>query len=222
MDALHNHLLNQKISGINANKFFKRLLSKEFSNDLWISFLNDLECTRAVNSTILPERVFEYLKHYLGKDHVYYLAYTNVMATQRRYFQALWQFDDQEEANKYLAEMNDYVRDVGNSHVVNLTQCFKTGRQEDRYFADDIYQIIDKELSTRNDLPILKQHVIDVAQKVLPRAEAIRFISRVYYYNAILRKATNEKRNLTVDEYITANKTYDRAKKVMNLNYEII
>ena len=43
--------------------------------------------------------------------------------------------------------MNDYVKDVRNSHVVNLTQCFKTGNQEDEYFAHDIYQAIDKEMA---------------------------------------------------------------------------
>lgn len=220
MDTLYNHLLNQKISGINANNFFKRPSNRDISNDLWISFLNDVECTRAVSSTILPESVFDYLKGYLNKDHVYYLAYTNLMATQRRYFQAFWEFDSQKEANKYLTEMKDYARDVRNSHLVNLTKCFKTGHQEDRYFADDIYQIIDEELSTRNELPILKQRVIDVAQEVLPRNEAIRFISKVYFYNATIRKANREKRNLTVDEYIAANKTYNRAKKIMVMNDE--
>lgn len=222
MDTLYNHLLNQKVSGVNSNRFFKRQSTKDISNDLWIGFLNDLRCTRAVNSTILPESVFNYLKHYMGENHVYYLAYTNLMANQRRYFQALWQFDDQNEANKYLAEMNDYVKDVRNSHVVNLTQCFKTGHQEDKYFAHDIYQAIDKEMAKRNKLPILKNHVIEVAQKNLPRAEAIRFISKVYFYNATLRKAAREKRYLTVDEYLITSNTYNKAKKIMEMNYESI
>lgn len=220
MDTLQNHLLNQKVSGINANIFFKRPSTKDISTDLWISFLNDPECTKEVSSTILPENVFSYLKHYMDSKHIYYLVYTNLMANQRRCFQALWQFDSQKEANKYLAEMNDYAKDVKNSHLVNLTKCFKTGYQEDRYFAEDIYQVIDKELAARNELPILKQHVIEVAQEVLPRNEAIRFISKVYYYNAMLRKATREKRNLTVDEYVAANKTYNRAKKIMVMNDE--
>lgn len=222
MDTLYHHLLNQKMSGINSNHFFKRLSSKDISSDLWISLLNDLECTRAVNSTILPKNIFDYLKNYMGKNHVYYLAYTNSMAKQRRYFQALWQFEDQNEANRYLAEMNDYVKDVRNSHVVNLTQCFKTGNQEDEYFAHDIYQIVDNEMAKRNELPILNNHVIKVVQEFLPRAEAIRFISKVYFYNATLRKAAREKRHLTVDEYIIASNTYDRAKKIMEMNYESI
>lgn len=210
------------MSGINSNHFFKRLSTKDISSDLWISLLNDLECTRVVNSTILPKNMFDYLKNYMGKNHVYYLAYTNSMAEQHRYFQALWEFDDQNEANRYLAEMNDYVKDVRNSHVVNLTQCFKTGHQEDKYFAHDIYQIIDKEMAKRTELPILNNHVIEVAQEFLPRAEAIRFISKVYFYNATLRKAVREKRNLTVDEYIIASNTYNRAKKIMEMNYESI
>lgn len=222
MDTLYNHLLNQKVSGINSNHFFKRQSSKDISNDLWISFLNDLRCTRTVTSTILPENVFNYLKHYMGKDHVYYLAYTNLMANQRRYFQALWQFDNQNEANKYLAEMNDYVRDVKNSHIVNLTQCFKTGNQDDEYFTHDIHQVIDEEMSKRKKLPILKHNVIRIAQKKLPRAEAISFISKVYFYNATLRKAAKEKRPLTVDEYIIANNTYNKAQKIMGMNYESI
>lgn len=222
MDTLYHHLLNQKMSGINSNHFFKRLSTKDISSDLWISLLNDLECTRVVNSTILPKNMFDYLKNYMGKNHVYYLAYTNSMAEQHRYFQALWEFDDQNEANRYLAEMNDYVKDVRNSHVVNLTQCFKTGHQEDKYFAHDIYQIIDKEMAKRTALPILNNHVIEVAQEFLPRAEAIRFISKVYFYNATLRKAVREKRNLTVDEYIIASNTYNRAKKIMEMNYESI
>lgn len=222
MDTLYNHLLNQKISGINANRFFKRISNKDISNDLWISFLNDPECTRLVSGTILPEKVFDYLKNYMGTNHVYYLAYTNLMAKQRRYFQALWEFDNQKEANKYLAEMNDFVRDVKNSHVVNLTKCFKTGHQDDEYFTHDIYQVIDAEIAMRNTLPILSHHVIEVAQESLPRAEAIRFISKVYFYNATLRKADREKRHLTIDEYIAANNTYNRAKKIMEMNYESI
>lgn len=222
MDTLYNHSLNQKISGINANNFFKRPLNKDISNDLWISFLNDPECTRSVTAAILPEKVFNYLKNYMGTNHVYYLAYTNLMARQRRYFQALWEFEDQNEANKYLAEMNDFVKDVKNSHVINLTQCFKTGHQDDDYFAHDIYQVIDAEMATRNKLPILEHHVIEVAQEVLPRSEAIRFISKVYFYNATLRKAAKEKRYLTIDEYLTANNTYNRAKKIMEMNYESI
>lgn len=222
MDTLYHHLMNQKMSGIKSNHFFKRLSTKDISSDLWISLLNDLECTRAVNSTILPKNIFDYLKNYMGTNHVYYLAYTNLMAERRRYFQALWEFDDQNEANRYLAEMNDYVKDVKNSHVVNLTQCFKTGHQEDEYFTHDIYQIIDNEMAKRKELPILNNHVIEVAQEFLPRAEAIRFISKVYFYNATLRKAFREKRRLTVDEYIIASNTYDRAKKIMEMNYESI
>lgn len=220
---LYKHDISRQFAVKNQETFFDRTPAKQDFPAMWVSFLNDQTIISRTDQYFFNSKrnpnILKYMAKTLNKKKIYYMAYTNVINsdTIHRFVQAIWEFDSQKEANKYMHDMLNFGKETPNTHVVKLNKIFDgISALIDPYFASDAKVYLDKMLSLRQTLKPIERGVIVAAKDLLPENEAVVFMTCCFKYNATLNDAKRNHRILSTDEYVRMLHFYNKAQALLD------